>query len=737
MIYTLIYLINIMIDPKQKKTEGKVEEKEVIKKKENLEQKEIFDEKKKVEEKKKEEIEKKKKEEKEKKEENEVLLEINEYNNKIKEKFLKIKSIDNETEKLKLYEELFDLDNRNEEYIIDYLLFLEKAKIEDKDYNSEFEKLKERLSDNNYRIYFEQKKGKRKDAREKILEFISFIKDNQILSDLQKTIKELIIDSKNEEKKILCQHLKMQFIFQFLYKISLEKNIDFLAKKKVTWENEALYLNVLYYSLLNSVNKIMEYYSQVTENIAKLPEYIEYNKKINKATSDKEIKFYKDSQKAIVLLNSEFFNYILCMKSFLNFMNANFISRFGKLELSKIEDKLLLEDYLIFIGNYIFNEKEKEGFISIWNETFVPLDKNQKIEYLKSCLESAKKLHSTFNKDIQLKENSNTLEIKDDTKIECIKNIDEYSFKYLIRTICYISSIYSLDWIKNRAIKPNYYKKNLFVCEKREIWKELLIEIFNSKLLYRIEHDLYGDKQINFFKVKSIISDIIDKIRFFAYKTNFYGLTLDSSLRIYEYGLYDYEIENKSVALLIFYGFHIVVNIHEIGGHLYVRMQYFFTSDKKFVSPKIEASHNYSDSDSDSFKNKESGEAIEKQLFGEVLQFLTIKEALYILNINNYSQKIDEFKDNFKASNNKEYSQLIDTELEILLDKLDININDIKRQENKKFKNKLSRENKQSVFNLKGLRHPIAFYYNNKKLFDTPLEIFEKKFCEQYKQINN
>ena len=47
MIYTLIYLINIMIDPKQKKTEGKVEEKEVIKKKENLEQKEIFDEKKK------------------------------------------------------------------------------------------------------------------------------------------------------------------------------------------------------------------------------------------------------------------------------------------------------------------------------------------------------------------------------------------------------------------------------------------------------------------------------------------------------------------------------------------------------------------------------------------------------------------------------------------------------------------------------------------------------------------
>ena len=721
-----------MIDPKQKKTEGKVEEKEEIEKKENLEQKEILDkpEKKQVEEKKKEEIEKKEKEE-----ENKVVLEINEYNIKIQEKFLKIKSLDNETEKLKLYEELFDLDNINEEYIIDYLLFLEKTKIKEKDYNSEFEKLKDRLSDNNYRIYFEQKKGKRKDVREKILEFISFIKDNKILADLEMTIKDLITDSKNEKNKILCQNLKKQFIFQFLSKISLEKNIDFLPKKKVTWENEVLYLNVLYYSLLNSVNKMTEYYSQVTENIAKLPEYIEYNDKINKAASDREIKFYRDSQKALVLLNSEFFNYILCMKSFLNFMNVNFISRFGKLELTKIEDKLLFEDYLIFIGNYIFNEKEKEDFISIWNETFVPLDKDQKIKYLKSCLYNAKILHNTFDKDIQLNDNSNTLEIKDNIKIEYIKNIDEYSFRYLIRTICFKSSIYSLNWIKNRAIKPNYYEKNLFICEKREIWKELLIAIFNSKLLYRIEYSLYGDKQIYFFKVKSIISDIIDKIRFFAYKTTFFGLTIDSSLRTYEYGLYDYEIENISVALLIFYGFHIIVNIYEIGGHLYARMQYFYISNKKFVSPKIEGSYNYSDSDS--FKNKESGDTIEKKLFGEVLESLTIKEALYLLNINNYSQKIDEFKDNFKASNNKEYNQLIDIELEILLDKLDININDIKRQGNKKFKNKLSMENIQSVFYLKRLRHPIVFDYNNKKLFDIPLEILKKNFCEQYKQINN
>ena len=600
-----------------------MEGKEEIEKKDNLEK----EAKNKEKEKKQEEIEKKEIEE-----ENKVILEINEYNNKIKQKFEKIKSLENEIEKLKLYEELFDLDNRNEEYIIDYLSFLDEAKIKDKDYNSEFEKLKDRLSDNNYKNYFEKKKGKRKDVREKFLEFISFIKDNQILNDIEKEIKALTTDSKDEKKKSFCQNLKIQFIFKLLDKIKSEKNIDFLAKKKVTWDNEVLYLNVLYYSLLNSVNKTIEYYSQVTENIANLPQYIEYNDKINKANSNIERQYYKDYQKAIVLLNSQFFNYIFCLKSFLNFTNSDFTSRFGKLELIKIEDKLLFEDYILFIGNYRFmNEQEKEDFISLWSETFVPLDKNQKSEYLKSCLDSTKVLYKSFNKDIKLKDNSNILEIKDDNKIEYINNIDEYSFSYLIRTICFGSSMYSLNWIKNRAIKPNYYEKNLFVCEKREIWKELLIKIFNSKLLYRIEYVLYGDKQINFFKVKSIISDIIDNIRFFAYKTSFFGLTLDSSLRIYEYGLYDYEIENKSVALLIYYGFHIIVNIHEIGGYLYVRMQYFFTSDKKFVSPNIEGNQNYSDSDT--FKNKESGDVIETKLFGEVLQSLTIKEALYLLNI--------------------------------------------------------------------------------------------------------
>ena len=51
-------------------------------------------------------------------------------------------------------------------------------------------------------------------------------------------------------------------------------------------------------------------------------------------------------------------------------------------------------------------------------------------------------------------------------------------------------------------------------------------------------------------------------------------------------------------------------------------------------------------------KNRESRENIEIGLFGQVKETLTIKEALFILNKNNYSLTSNKFRTNFEKCNN-------------------------------------------------------------------------------------
>ena len=68
---------------------------------------------------------------------------------------------------------------------------------------------------------------------------------------------------------------------------------------------------------------------------------------------------------------------------------------------------------------------------------------------------------------------------------------------------------------------------------------------------------------------------------------------------------------------------------------------------------------------------------MEIKLFGRVINKLTINEALYILNINNYSQNIEEFQNNFVACNNKSIGELIDNSLEMFLTSLSIKKDDL------------------------------------------------------------
>ena len=106
---------------------------------------------------------------------------------------------------------------------------------------------------------------------------------------------------------------------------------------------------------------------------------------------------------------------------------------------------------------------------------------------------------------------------------------------------------------------------------------------------------------------------------------------------------------------------------------------------------------------------------LEIRLFREVVNNLTLKQALFILNINNYKNSATFFKENFSYCNKKELKELLsDSCLTKLLLDLEINISEIlnlnKEQLNQSYSIK---EVESNSFPLKEFRHPENFYSDN------------------------
>lgn len=600
-------------------------------------------------------------------EENEFDNNIEEVNSKIEDKFNTIKNTHNENEKSILLKELVQENNTKEEYILYYLLFIQK-KIDIIEFQKIINENEICISDYKYKEYFQEKYPRTKNSRYKIIELISLLK-NEILT---KTIE------------------KINFISKLCILLTSEKNLEFISKKEITWDNEELYLHNIYILLLESINKIV------------------IGHRIN---CSNEEEFYKGNL---------FTSFLPNLQKFLKLVDDNFIKKFNNLELKNIDEKLLFEQYILFLSSYNFNHIEKNSY-DIWNETFVPLNKSQKkdifIKYTKDVVDKFKSFN--FNEEL------NQIEIKDSiiNKSLVINNIDNYALVPLINEINSILDLNEIDFKKYKYIKPTKYKEALFVCIKRPFWKELVIAILNSKAYINVRKNLYSGSQINYFSDRLFISKIIDEVIFFLYKAPFYGLTIKNTFRIYESAAYTFKV-NKSVSLIIYYGSLIIINIHEIGGHLNVKLQNFYNWNKKFKdSPIIDHDEKDKYSNYGKARGKESGEYIEIGLFGKVVKNLTLKEALYILNINNYKNSASVFKEKFSNCNEKELIDLLNDKcLENLLLNLDVDMSEILNLNKKLLNQSFSiKEIESTSFPLKELRHPKTFYSNNnilKQIYD-------------------
>ena len=596
------------------------------------------------------------------------------------------------------YEKLFEYDNTNENDVLQYLLLfkekLKEGKIEKKDMKEKLDIYNIFISDDNYKQHFQE--YKRVNSFTKINNLIKILKsdltdDNYYLK--RKAFIDKINDLKEKENTYNSSNVKF--------------------KQEILWKNKELYLYNIYMNYLETLILKIKYHKKSFSSLA-LNNKI-YLDKQKEFIITKDKKLYEELQ-SLKIYEGEFMKiYIDNLQNFLNEVDTRYKLRFlndPNNYLINEEDKNIFEDYIQFLSSYNFDGKDMPSIINLWKETFVSLTHDEMMQLIEI------KNNNNFIDKLTFELQGNNLIIKQKGEIKKeIKDIDNYVFSNLIEDLINNYKSMDFDYYIYKNIKPNYYENKLFIIQNKNVWKQLVLNILSSKALRETQESLFDSSYIDILSDKIFLSEIIDNIKFFIYKTTFLSSLNENSHRIYEYGLYK-NLNNKALALLIFYAFNNISNIHEISGHLNIAIQKRYSSnDKSFESSNIDKYDYNLFSQYAKEREKESGETMEILLFGRKIDELTIKEALFSLDPLNYVYGKNYFKDNFKKCNKMKFKDIVHEstketyfkQLGIDIDKLPENINT--SFTNKDIKNKITEE---TTFKKELLDHPIEFYFDNK-----------------------
>ena len=589
-------------------------------------------------------------------------------------------------EELKLYEQLFKFNNTKESEILDYLLLnyeLFKSHLINKDeMEKKLRSYNHFISDENYNKNFSEF-FKRENALTKIFKLIDILLNTNI-------------NTSNLDEKIAKIKKFMQDIIN---KCESELKDKIKVTTPVTWENKELYLYNLYMMLLLSFYQKINYHTSHPNGVViNSKEYQKLHEDYIITLDNKEKENILNKMKLMNICESEFIT--IYMKNFNQFLvevNNNFMNKFKNNEFISEIDRCIFEDYFYFLSNNKFDSSNSLDIriILLWNETFYKMTDENKIELIK-------KYNNLLNLSFfcELKNDTLTIEIGDEK--ESIENIDNYCFSSLLGDI-YQNRLGNLDYYKNRNLKPNCYKENLFIMKNKDTWKKLNLKILSSNAIKEAVDNLFDNSYIDILNDEEFLSKILDNVKFYIYKTSSSSSSNEDSLNIYEFGLYNIE-KTMSESLLIFYAFNSVSNIHKIAGLLYLRIQKFISDDKRVESPKI-------------IEN----EKLYIALFGKWIGEISIKEALFILEPNNYNS-LQEFNNNFKKCNTKKIKEIISKETnELYLKPLGINIEELDDSSNKIYKNYASNikriEEKKTYSRGVSSSHPPEFYYEIDKKF--------------------
>ena len=227
-------------------------------------------------------------------------------------------------------------------------------------------------------------------------------------------------------------------------------------------------------------------------------------------------------------------------------------------------------------------------------------------------------------------------------------------------------------------LKLQYSNKNNYIHYNLEFIKQFNKKVSKSITISSLLNYLYpGYKEINLFEgefMDILFENAINNCYFYPFfykKVGAYTLNRNNQLIFF--------IPNRSKIgedLLDLPQNYYQYLISNLGTFIYIEYQELFDHYLRALLSKITEMDYKSPRSSISNRN-ESGECIELLLFGNRIKFFNIKQMIYILDINNYNQNFNKFRENFMNIKNyfpsKECKELL---LEIDINLNEININD-------------------------------------------------------------
>ena len=493
----------------------------------------------------------------------------------------------------------------------------------------------------------------------------------------------------------------------------------------ITWENEELYIFNLYKEFLEQIKKKITHYESKnidddveSEKIKSCKEFIEKMtnelnkpnitiKMINKIKEN--IKKAKDNLKLYSFIEGDFFNeYLSKFFLFLSSIKETYLKELSISKFNTKEEQYIFEYFMIFISNYNF-ENITQAICDVWKYSFQSYESDLKLKLTEEYKHKNNPMILTFDN------NSLIINAEEFKQIE-IKNIEHYEIINLLINIYQnkkFKEYKSIDYVKIHNINEHLYIKKI-----NEKWISFNLILFNSNTIKSMYQTLLKEQNILILN-ETELTVILKNIILYTFKTDFVGITMRSSLKIYEYNNYSESIQasnnnesNEDVFKLMTLAFTQITNFHEILGHLNIGYQIYSFEDedkkKNFESPEVnkELSSEYAKKRG----NKESGEDIEIKLFGRVITYLTLKEALFLLNPKNYIEKdYNIFREKFKKCNDSDL-YIDETFRNLLISFFGINPDNIRKCKNIKFKleDSTKKSNDISIFSIKA-KHPTDY----------------------------
>ena len=408
---------------------------------------------------------------------------------------------------------------------------------------------------------------------------------------------------------------------------------------------------------------------------------IEENKEENKIEEEKDIinpKLKNTFDKITKYIKPNFYVYFDHLCQFITNIYNSFEEKYKQndiftnefYETKQKNDINLFADFIFFITHFNFVVGQFDHFSNTWQETFLSITLGNI-----NC--------NLFDKKI--KRINNDLEVVFKKKKHTINNIDDYIPRFInILVELKKNKMNFPDCFQLlKFLKMDKLEEHIFIKSNWDILCNYFSDILTSKAVKSTYIELHKSELL--FPCKEEIINILNNIRFFNYNTDFVAETKKRFLYIYIQSFsnvlfFDIDINiRKTIYLTMF----LISCIHEIIGHLYIRI-YNYLYDDKNDQKLLSSLPGPLATDYAKERKKESGEYIEELLFGNYGFEMKMKEILFTLDKKNYDSDYKQFNKKFVKAKSKTFK--ISDELKKILQLFDINLKKLNLKSSKAYR---------------------------------------------------